>query len=77
MGTMNFSIPDDLKDAFNEMFKDENKSAVISKLIRDEVERRRLMAQRREAVEAINEIRKSAPSITQAEIRAIREELRK
>ena len=30
MGTMNFSIPDDVKEAFNRAFEGENKSAVIS-----------------------------------------------
>ena len=34
MGTMNFSIPDDVKDKFNEVFKNENKSAVIAELMR-------------------------------------------
>ena len=28
MGTMNFSIPDDVKEAFNKAFEGENKSAV-------------------------------------------------
>lgn len=40
MGTMNFSIPDDVKDKFNEVFKDENKSAVIAELMRRAVEDR-------------------------------------
>ena len=38
MGTMNFSIPDDVKDKFNEVFKDENKSAVVAELMRRAVE---------------------------------------
>ena len=40
MGTMNFSIPDDVKDKFNEVFKDENKSAVVTELMRRAVEER-------------------------------------
>ena len=46
MGTMNFSIPDDLKDKFNEVFKDENKSAVVTELMRRAVEERQQAGQR-------------------------------
>lgn len=42
MGTMNFSIPDDVKEAFNEAFKDDNKSAIVTELMRSEIERKRL-----------------------------------
>ena len=34
MATMNFSIPDDVKEAFNKAFEGENKSAVITRLMR-------------------------------------------
>ena len=77
MGTMNFSIPDDLKTAFNELFKNENKSAVISNLIRAEVERRRLMGQRHNALESIEARRQAMPGISQEEIRRLRDESRK
>lgn len=40
MATMNFSIPDEVKAAFNEAFKDENKSAVVAELMRRAVEER-------------------------------------
>ena len=40
MGTMNFSIPDDVKDAFNKTFADENKSAIVADLMRRAVEAR-------------------------------------
>ena len=33
MGTMNFFIPDDVKEAFNKAFEGENKSAVITRLM--------------------------------------------
>ena len=44
MATVNFSVPDDVKEAFNRAFAAENKSAVIARLMReavDEVERQR------------------------------------
>jgi hypothetical protein len=40
MGTMNFSIPDDVKDAFNATFAAENKSAIVADLMRKAVELR-------------------------------------
>lgn len=40
MATMNFSIPDDVKDAFNETFATENKSAIVADLMRRAVEAR-------------------------------------
>ena len=38
MATMNFSIPDDVKRAFNKAFEGENKSAVITGLMRRAIE---------------------------------------
>jgi metal-responsive CopG/Arc/MetJ family transcriptional regulator len=77
MGTMNFSIPDDVKDKFNEVFKDENKSAVLTELMRRAVEERERTSQRSAAIAAARELRKSMPAIGQDEIRALRNELRK
>lgn len=45
MATVNFSIPDEVKKAFNDTFRGQNKSAVIAELMREAVER----AHRRQA----------------------------
>ena len=39
MSTVNFSVPEDVKNAFNTVFEDQNKSAVIADLMREAVER--------------------------------------
>jgi hypothetical protein len=39
MSTMNFSVPDDVKTSFNEVFADQNKSAVVVQLMREALER--------------------------------------
>ncbi len=39
MPTVNFSVPEDVKDAFNTAFEGQNKSAVIADLMREAVER--------------------------------------
>ncbi len=53
MATVNFSVPDDVRDAFNSTFKDQNKSAVIAELMREAVER---MQRRQRSHEAIDRI---------------------
>jgi hypothetical protein len=77
MGTMNFSIPDDVKEAFNKAFDGENKSAVITRLMVraiEDVERRRKSVG---FVERIRQIREKVRPVTEEEIRQAREELRK
>ena len=39
MAFMNFSVPQDVKDAFNATFKRKNKSAIISELMMKAIER--------------------------------------
>ncbi|MEQ1576699.1 MAG: hypothetical protein ABL894_03515 [Hyphomicrobium sp.] len=75
MGTMNFSIPDDLKDKFNEVFKDENKSAVITELMRRAVEERERTQRDENFLEQIraNHARNTR-AYTQDEIRKARED---
>jgi hypothetical protein len=74
MATMNFSVPDDVKDAFNTAFAGQNKSAIVAGLMREAVVR----AQRRQAhVSAIERIladHPTAPCFTAAEIQAARDE---
>jgi len=73
MATVNFSVPDDVKEAFNRAFAAENKSAVIARLMReavDEVERQR---QRQAAFRLLTERREDRPSMTDDEIREVRE----
>ncbi len=78
MGTMNFSIPDDVKDAFNEVFEGKNKSAVVAELLRRATEEEQRRVKSESFAERMRKIRESATgTYTDDEIRAIREELRK
>ena len=74
MSTVNFSVPEDVKEAFNATFEGQNKSAVIAELMRDAVQRERRRQQHRSAVDRILANRINAPRITEAEFRAAREE---
>lgn len=88
MGTMNFSIPDDLKERFNAVFKDANKSAIIARLmeeaIRDEERRRAGVAvteaERKARFDAawqrLQEARAKGRVYGDEEIRKLREDLR-
>jgi hypothetical protein len=77
MGTMNFSIPDDVKEAFNKAFEGENKSAVIANLMRRAVEEKERSRRAAGLVERLRQIRASTRPMTDEEIRRAREELRK
>lgn len=46
MATVNFSVPEKVKEAFNRTFKDENKNAVLARLMRQAVDERRRQKRR-------------------------------
>lgn len=76
MATVNFSVPDDVKDAFNTTFKDQNKSAIIADLMREAVERAQQRQAQSEAIAQILALRTQTPPVPAGTIRAAREELR-
>ncbi len=78
MGTMNFSIPDEVKEAFNAEFDGQNKSAVVAELMRKAVEERRARAKADAQFDTLFEelLRQRAedPPMTDDEIRQARQE---
>ncbi len=78
MGTMNFSIPDDVKEAFNAEFDGQNKSAIVAELMRKAVEERRSRAKADAQFDALLEEllhqRAQDPPMTDEEIRQARQE---
>ena len=72
MATVNFSVPDDLKTAFNETFEGYNKSAVVAALMREAIDREQARREGKAAVGRILARRSGAPAITQEQIRAAR-----
>ena len=68
MATVNFSIPDEVKNAFNATFSDVNKSAVIADLMREAVERARRKQASDRAVDAILARRRRAPVHSASEL---------
>ena len=74
MSTVNFSVPEDIKNAFNTVFEGQNKSAVIADLMRDAVEREQRRQQHCSAVDRILANRLHAPRFSEAQFTAAREE---
>jgi predicted transcriptional regulator len=72
MATVNFSVPENIKEAFNETFKGENKSAILSRLMRDAIEQREKQQQRKAAVEAILKLRDDGNTVSDEDIHSER-----
>lgn len=74
MATINFSVPEEVKAAFNETFSHQNKSAVIAELMREAVERARSRQRSRDAISNILARRDDAPVLTESAFRSARED---
>jgi len=74
MPTVNFSVPEDVKTAFNSTFEGQNKSAVIAELMREAVQRAQGQQRSQDAYQRILARRQSAPRVTDDQFRAAREE---
>ena len=74
MSTVNFSVPEDIKTAFNITFEGQNKSAVIADLMREAVERAQSQQRNKDAFQRILARRQHAPSVTSDQMQAAREE---
>lgn len=76
MATVNFSVPEHVKRAFNEAFGDCNKSAIIAELMMQAVEERERVRRRARAIDRLLARRSSRPAVTWEGVRATRDELR-
>ena len=73
MSTVNFSVPEEVKLAFDAAFSGRNKSAIIAGLMREAVERDLRRQRGESAYLSIVRRRKRAPSITEKQFRTARE----
>ena len=72
MGTVSFSVPDEVKEAFDEAFTGRDKSAVIADLMRKAVEWVRRRERRRDAVGRILERRHGRSPLPDEALRSSR-----
>jgi hypothetical protein len=73
MAIVNFSVPEDVKASFDETFRGKNKSAIITELMREAVEREHRRRESAKAAERIHGRRASAPVRTPRKLRKARE----
>jgi hypothetical protein len=76
MATVNFSIPDKVKAVFNAVFAGRNKSAIIAELMLRAVEEQRARETRAKAIDRLLARRSAKRPVSNASIRAAREQLR-
>ena len=72
MATVNFSVPDEVKEQFNRVFARENKSSIIARLMMQAVEERRLQKTRARAIDSLLRRRRSRKPVSDSEIRSAR-----
>jgi hypothetical protein len=76
MAIVNYSVPADIKDAFNAAFAGENKSAVIAELMRRAVLEREQAARRVALLQSLTQERVRRPPATDRALNAARAERR-
>jgi hypothetical protein len=76
MATVNFSVPDEIKQAFNRAFAGRNKSAVIAELMMRAVEEERQAGVRARAMDELLARRAERPSAGRREVEHARDEAR-
>jgi hypothetical protein len=74
MATVNFSVPDEIKQRFNRAFAGQNKSQIIAALMLRAVEEQALKKRRAKAIDALLRRRSSRPAVSAAQIRKARDE---
>jgi hypothetical protein len=72
MGTVNFSVPDAVKRAFDRTFSGQNKSGVLTRLMRQAIEERERQQRRAAAVDALLRLRRRLRPVSDREVRKAR-----
>lgn len=73
MGTVNFSVPDDVKDRFDKAFSKQNKSRIIAALMLRAIEEQALRKRRARALDALAARLPQRRPATMSRIRKARE----
>lgn len=72
MATVNFSVPDEVKEAFDKAFGDQNKSSIIAELMRRAVRERHLKIRREKLFRKMGAARAKRPLFTAEQINKTR-----
>jgi metal-responsive CopG/Arc/MetJ family transcriptional regulator len=74
VATVNFSVPDEIKEAFQETFATENRSAIIARLMQQAVDERKRHQRRAVAIDALLDLRRQQRPVSDEEIARARRE---
>ncbi len=72
MATVNFSVPDDVKTAFDKAFGGQNKSAILAELMRRAVRELQQQKRREQLFRRLTNARARRRPVTSEEIRSAR-----
>jgi predicted transcriptional regulator len=68
MATLSFSVPDEIRKAFQETFANENQSAIIARLMMEAVEDRKRQERQAAAIDALLDLRREERPTSDKEI---------
>jgi hypothetical protein len=68
MGTVNFSVPDEVKRAFDRAFAGQNKSGILTRLMRQAIEEQERRQRRAAAVDALLKLRRRQRPVSDREL---------
>jgi hypothetical protein len=74
MATVNFSVPAEVKRAFDQTFRGKNKSAIVARLLIQAIEDEKRQQRRAQAIEELLRLRSTAPSVSDDEAYAARQQ---
>lgn len=74
MATVNFSVPEDVKNRFNQVFQHENKSRLITELMKKAIEDHERKQRRAQAIDALLKIRAKQKPVSRQLISKARRE---
>ena len=72
MATVNYSVPDEVKQEFNRLFSSENKSQIITELMLQAIEEYKIKKQRRKAISKLLQLRDVMPKVSTKKLAALR-----
>jgi hypothetical protein len=76
MATVNFSVPEHVKQEFNQLFATENKSAILTQLMLQAIEARKQQQRRAVAIDKIVQLRNTQAPVSLETIEQVKENLR-
>lgn len=76
MATVNYSVPEEIKKKFNEVFADQNKSHLIAELMKQAIEEHERQKRRSLAIDALLKLRAKQKPISKKAIKKALDEIR-